>query len=376
MIFAIFVQFSGYMDNYGLDMHCSMILEEYRDSKPVFEKMLEVVRKALEESISENGIYVNAIEARVKTEKSLAGKLELKGSKYDSLSDMTDILGARVITFYTDEVDKIAAMVDRMFDIDWANSVDKRKMHDLDSFGYNSLHYICRIPKNMFFDPAMPQVNEYRFEIQMRTALQHVWAVMDHDTGYKSGVEVPREYLRNLNRLAGMLELADEQFSLIRTGINDYRRKVKGLVASGKFEEVPLDGDSFRSYLELKPFDKLVRRIAAINQAEIHESSSMPYLKVLKDIGMNTLKDVEDFINENSEDAYQFAVYQIANTDIDIISSTVGIQDLCVVYILKKGGGVELLKYMFDELGVSSEYNRQRAERIYEESRQLSFMNR
>lgn len=364
------------MDNYGLDMHCSMILEEYRDSKPVFEKMLEVVRKALEESISENGIYVNAIEARVKTEKSLAGKLELKGSKYDSLSDMTDILGARVITFYTDEVDKIAAMVDRMFDIDWANSVDKRKMHDLDSFGYNSLHYICRIPKNMFFDSAMPQVNEYRFEIQMRTALQHVWAVMDHDTGYKSGVEVPREYLRNLNRLAGMLELADEQFSLIRTGINDYRRKVKGLVASGKFEEVPLDGDSFRSYLELKPFDKLVRRIAAINQAEIHESSSMPYLKVLKDIGMNTLKDVEDFINENSEDAYQFAVYQIANTDIDIISSTVGIQDLCVVYILKKGGGVELLKYMFDELGVSSEYNRQRAERIYEESRQLSFMNR
>ena len=364
------------MDNYGLDMHCTMILEEYRDTRHIYEKMLDIVKQALVDGLEEMGVYVNAIEARVKTEKSLVGKLELKGSKYNMLSDMTDILGARIITFYTDDVDKVAAMADRIFDIDWENSVDKRKMHELDSFGYNSLHYICRIPKKLYYDPACPDINELRFELQMRTALQHVWAVINHDTGYKTGVEVPQEYLRNLNRLAGMMELADEQFSIIRTGINDYRRKVQNLVADGKFEEVPLDGDSFKSYLDLKPFDKLAKRIAAINQAEIHESSPMPYLSVLKDFGLKTLKDLVDFVGENTEDAYQFAVFQISNTDIDIISSTVAIQDLCIVHILKRGGGVEKLKFMFDELGVSSEYNRQRAERIVATANQLSFMHK
>lgn len=362
------------LEKYGLDLHSTMILEEYRENLPVFRKMQEIVHDVLKRSIEENQIYINAIESRIKEEKSLAGKLDLKGDKYSFLSDLTDILGARIITFYSDEVDKVSALVDRIFNIDWKNSVDKRKQHELDSFGYNSLHYICRIPKSVYYDPEHPEINEFRFEIQMRTALQHVWATMYHDIGYKSGVEVPPEHLRNLNRLAGMLELADEQFSLIRTNINDYRRKVQNLVSSGRFDEVPLNGDSFTSYLKLKPFDKLSRKIAAINQAEIHETSSMPYLKILKDFHFETLGDVDHFIKKYSDYAYELAVYQIGNTDLDIIASTVAIQDLCVVFILKKGGGVPMLEHMFDILGGSHDYNKSRAERILETAQQLSFM--
>ena len=360
---------------YGLDLHGTMILEEYRESLPTFQKMLEVVRGNLENSIKCNGLYVTAIETRIKEEKSLAGKLELKGGKYLDLSDITDILGARVITFYADEVDKISAILDRLFEVDWANSVDKRKMHELDSFGYNSLHYICRIPKSLYYDPQYPRLNEFRFEIQMRTALQHVWATMYHDTGYKSGVEVPAEYLRNLNRLAGMLELADEQFSLIRTNINDYRRMVQNLVSSGKFDEVTLDGDSFKSYLKLKPFDKLTRKIAALNQAEVHELSVMPYFEVFRDFGFRTLGDIDAFIRDNRDAAYELAAYQLGNTDLDIIASTIAVQNLCVVYILRKGEGAAGLKRMFDLLGGASEANMARANRLVETASQLKFMN-
>ena len=362
-------------DNYGLDLHCCMILDEYRTALPVFRKIREVVTVALGKAIDDNGIYVTALESRIKQEASLAGKLELKGSKYGSLSDITDIFGARVITFYADEVDKIAALADKIFDVDWANSIDKRKMHELSSFGYNSLHYVCRIPKSLYEDPEMPQINEFRFELQMRTALQHVWANMYHDTGYKSGVEVPSDYLRNLNRLAGMLELADEQFSSIRTNINNYRRLVHQLVSSGRFDEVPLDGDTFGSYLKLKPFDKLNKRIAAINQAEIHPSSSMHYIKALKALGFKTLGDVETLVKDYSDDAYILACFEIGNTDIDIISETVAIQDLLVVHILENGGGRRGLIFLFDTLDGPSDYNEARADRIMAMAAQLPFMN-
>ena len=351
-----------------LDMHCEMILDEYRDRLPVLSKLKEVVLDILKRTLKENNMVVTAIEGRVKTENSLAGKLELKGNKYHTIDDITDIVGVRIITFFSDEVDKIAALVERMFEIDWDNSVDKRKMLEIDRFGYMSLHYICRLPKSLYEDPQQPLLNEMRFELQMRTALQHVWANMQHDTGYKSEVEIPMEHQRSLNRLAGILELADEQFSRIRKEINDYRRNVQSLVASGNFDEVPLNGDTFRSYCELRPFRRLAEKIATINQAELYDDSPMPYYNVLLHLNMKTIGDVERMRSECSEGAYQLALIHLAGTGLDIVAYSVALQNLCIVKILKLGFGVAGLTRMFNTIYGETAYNAQRADRIFQQA--------
>ena len=348
----------------NLDPHCQAILEEYRQAQPSCEEAAIKVRTKLEKVFKQSGLIVAAIESRVKTESSLAGKLELKGSKYASLADITDIVGVRVITFYTDDVDKVASAVERLFKVDWENSVDKRKLHEIDSFGYMSLHYICSMK-------GFP----YRFEIQMRTVLQHAWANMNHDTGYKSGVEIPQEYRRSLSRLAGLLELADEQFSIIRSDLADYRRRVQALVASGNLDEVPLDGDTFRSYLNLKPFDALNRRIASMNQAEIQEMSLMEYLEVFKALQCKTLGDIDRLVKEYSEGAFQLACYQIGLTDLDIISSSLGPQDICIAYIVHSGAGKPGLKLLLDTLNGEAESNAMMAEILLEQTSNLPFMN-
>ncbi len=340
------------------------ILAEYRAQLPLFHDAETKVSALLRQTFSEAGLLVAALESRVKTEESLRGKLELKGDKYHSLGDITDILGLRVITFYIDDVDKVASAVERLFEVDWENSVDKRKLHEIDSFGYLSLHYICRLKD-------FP----YRFEVQMRTVLQHAWANMNHDTGYKSGVEIPKRYIRSLSRCAGILEMVDDEFSKIRSELTDYRRRVRALVASGNLDEVPLDGDSFRSYLELGPFNNLNRRIAAVNQAEIQDASLMPFLAVFKGLNCKTLGDVARLLRENAEGAYQIACYQIGLTDLDIISATLGPQDLCIAFILKSGGGKAGVRYLFDLLNGPSESNEALAEILVEQAADLPFMN-
>ena len=357
-----------------LDIHCEMILDEYREKLPVYEKMKPVVLNLLRTCLNNNRIIVSGLEARVKTEKSLIGKLELKGYKYHSLEDITDILGARIITFYSDEVDIISALAEKLFDIDWDNSIDKRKMLEIDRFGYVSLHYVCRIPETLYKDPELPQLNKIRFELQMRSTLQHVWANMYHDMGYKSDVEVPIEYQRNMSRLAGMLELADEQFSRIRKEINNYRRNVQSLVASGNFDEVPLNGDTFRSFLELRPFRHLADKIASINQGEVYEDSLMPYYNVLIHMDMKTIGDIVRMINENTESAYQLALLQLAGTGLDIVAYSVALQNLCIVTILKKGYGEAGLVHFFDALYGENDYHKQRAQRIYGQAQKINLV--
>ncbi len=357
-----------------LDIHCEMILDEYREKLPVFKKLKDIVIKLLRDRLAKNQIVVSGVEGRVKTEKSLTGKLELKGFKYNTLDDITDILGVRIITFFSDEVDVISALAEQMFEIDWENSVDKRKMLEIDRFGYMSLHYICRLPKAQYHDPEVPELNHLRFELQMRSTLQHVWANMYHDMGYKSDVEIPAEYQRNMSRLAGMLELADEQFSHIRKEINAYRRNVQSLVASGNFDEVPLNGDTFRSFLSLNPFKRLADKMAAINQAELYDDSLMPYYNVLRNLGMKTIGDIVRMRNEHSESAYQLALIQLAGTGLDILAKSAALQNLCIVFILKHGFGAAGLVRLFAALYGDNTYNAQRADRLYEQAKRTNII--
>ena len=129
----------------ALSPHSEALLSEFRELRPQLEQLSEEIYALLSRVLKEQGIELNTIEHRVKTEKSLAGKLAKKGDKYHRLTDVTDLVGMRIVTFYTDDVDKVAAIVKNLFNVDWHNSVDKRKEHQLTSFGYNSLHYICRL---------------------------------------------------------------------------------------------------------------------------------------------------------------------------------------------------------------------------------------
>ena len=336
-----------------LSPHCQLLLQEFRDKRQELLQLDNHVFELICQTLKQQGIELNSIEHRIKTVDSLAGKLERKGEKYRQLSDITDLVGLRIVTFYTDDVDKVAAIISQLFDIDWANSVDKRKLHDLNSFGYNSLHYICNLHGGSF-----------PFEIQIRTALQHTWSAIEHDIGYKGAVKLPPQYRRQFSRLAGMLELADDEFSRLRTTMTEYRRQIQALVKSGNLSDVALSTDSFCSYLELRPFDRLNQRIAAVNQAELFPASLMPFLPILESFGMESLGQVQAMVDELSDAAYQLALSQLAITDLDILSEMVGLQNLCVVYSLKNGGTSDDIKYIYDTLYGASESNLHLADAI------------
>lgn len=146
------------------------------------------------------------------------------------------------------------------------------------------------------------------------------------------------------------------------------------LVKNGKLDDVPLSTETFLGYLDLQPFDRLNRRIAAVNQAEIFPVSMMSYLPVLESFKLETLGDVQHFIDENSDDAYQLAISQLALTDLDILSSNTALQYLCLVYVLKHDGGRDGLKSLYDLINGENDANGIVADMIMEQAKTLPFM--
>jgi len=213
----------------------SPILQEYRDQERLLKLFAKKLGSLLSELIDHSGIRIHSIGLRpdlIKSEASLRTKLEKENSKYSTLGDITDIVGIRVITFFEEDVDVIGDLIQREFNIDRGNSVDKRKQLEVDQFGYLSLHFIISLSEERCKLGEYESFKTLKAEIQVRSVLQHAWAEIEHDIGYKPGSSLPPELKRSFSRIAGLLEIADLEFSRIRNAITVYEKGIGTSIAT------------------------------------------------------------------------------------------------------------------------------------------------
>ena len=317
-----------------MNLKCRLILEDYRKQREDFVKLGDVAHDMLANIAKDLGLTVLAVEHRVKEEKSLAGKLERKGDSYNTLEDITDILGCRVICFLSDEIDKIGKKVEESFVVDWENSSDKRALIKEDAFGYLSLHYICSLP---FGDKWPDEICGKKFEIQIRTILQHAWSAIHHDIGYKSDFGVPREIRRQFARLAGLLELADDEFVRARDNMFDYTEDIRKRIITDDADDVAINMISLNEYvLHNKNMQKLIKEIADISNAEISFIDPESYIPQLAYLGIKKLGDIEVMLKDNYELALKLANKALSVANLDIVSSNVALRFLCRAELLNK----------------------------------------
>jgi hypothetical protein len=212
--------------------------------------------------------------------------------------------------------------------------VDKRALIKANSFGYLSLHYICSLPEGRDYPP---ELCGRKFEIQVRTTLQHTWACIEHDMGYKGEFGIPRVAVRQFARIAGLLELADDEFVRVRDTVHAYTRDIKQKIADDDADDVLIDSVSLREYvLHNRKMRGLLDEMAAICGAEIREISPENYLEQLRWLGKRNLGDLEQLLEKNHDLALALAKKALENTDLDILSSSVGLRFLCRAELLNK----------------------------------------
>ncbi|MCI6018933.1 MAG: hypothetical protein MRZ59_08825 [Clostridiales bacterium] len=235
------------------------ILNEYYQNLDVYKKLKYDVEEIITNLLDDNQVKISNMTLRIKSEQALKNKV-LSKAKYDHLDEITDILGCRIVTLFESDVEKIFEALKKTFDI--VEIVDKRKKHRVNhiEFGYTSLHLVVQFTDSRCELVEYKKYKNIKFEIQLRTVLQHAWAEVEHGLGYKSFYEPPMEIKRKLNRLAATLEILDEEFESIRYSIALYHSSIE---KEEKVLKTDINKDSLIAYMNTSPvINEIVTPIA------------------------------------------------------------------------------------------------------------------
>ena len=318
---------------------------------PIYELYSQLLARFMERACDQFGI-LGIVNTRTKTIPSFAEKTIRKSHKYgDPINQLTDLCGARIITLTQEETDRISKYIREHFIVDEENSLDLRTLLKAEEFGYRSVHYVVQLNKdstelqhvvkqleaeecNQGLD-AIEEIGTRKAEIQVRTLLQHAWAMISHDRFYKSNFEIPEQFKRELARVAALLEAADEEFGMTTQGIDDYRMDYGAYMSH---EEIRQEVDKLEMVLSYNPGNlNLAHRIGQLSMAMHDWPRALKVLEpfrdsgnpiILRDIGMvkhrsnsDGRADLEKAVSLDPNDAIAWCALGDSLRDVDMASA-------------------------------------------------------
>ncbi|HEY0762703.1 MAG TPA: hypothetical protein VGD61_10070 [Pyrinomonadaceae bacterium] len=317
--------------------HVKSIPEQYDAKLSLYSEFTTKIEQLIADILRQNRVNIHSVTSRVKDRVSLAKKLNRPDSKYQDLSEVTDVTGIRITTFFCDDVDRVAEIIEREFQIDQSNSIDKRAVLDPDRFGYLSLHHVVSLSSERCQLVEYQRFGELRCEIQTRSILQHAWAEIEHDLGYKSAASVPNEIRRRFSRLAGLLELADQEFAAIRDELSEYEDTVDEKIRSEP-HAVDINKASIQSYIARSEIVKrLDRFIANCNQGSVNQKyrDERPETGIerLAVCGIHSIAALDNALLNNEKLIMAFAEHWLARTKTQM-SFAPGVSILYLMFLL------------------------------------------
>ena len=191
-------------------------IDSYADRYEEFQALAETAEKFVEESLQDHNYSLHTVAGRAKSPSSLRFKVLQKGYT-DPASQLTDVLGVRVITYFSIEVDRIVERLRPLLTV--REHLDRRaKLVESGKFGYRSVHIVGQLSKRSLKE--VPDLKGRVFEIQIRSLLDHAWAEIEHEIVYKSGIEFPEGVPRRFSAIAASFELLEDDFLRLRGDID------------------------------------------------------------------------------------------------------------------------------------------------------------
>lgn len=270
----------------------------YSENRKIYKNLCDKIEFILKELLRIEKINIHSITSRAKDLESFEQKI--KNPKYDNPQDqITDLAGIRIVCYVESDLKHICEIIETNFKIDPQNSGNKSDLLGEDKVGYRSIHYICELQNNRICLPEYQQFKSLKFEIQIRTILQHAWAEIEHDRSYKFSGKLPQEISRSFRLLAGNLEMIDKGFDDIATAIDKISAEVIKGTETGNLE-FDINGTTLKNYLNIK-FKISISSSFIKPDFGTNDNGREDILDELQNFGLITIDDLDKIIPKDFE---------------------------------------------------------------------------
>ena len=168
-----------------------------------------------ESRISGKPSPIDAIKSRIKSPRSIIGKLKRRGfpiSLQSMIDNLNDIGGIRVICPFIEDIYTVADMLMRQDDLTLIEKKDY--IANPKPNGYRSLHLILEVP--IFLAERTQPV---RIELQIRTMAMDFWASLEHKIYYKFEGNAPGYISRDLRECSDIVSMLDAKMLQLNEAI-------------------------------------------------------------------------------------------------------------------------------------------------------------
>jgi len=157
---------------------------------------------------------IDRVSARAKSPGRFVGKAKKLTDegvrKYEHpFEQIQDLVGARVVVFYKQDVDAVSEVLNRYF-----RKIESKDLvpDSVSEFGYVGRHFILAIPEDVVDDHVDRSKTPQFFELQVKTLFQHAWSEAEHDLAYKPSEPLTPYQQRQIAFTAAQAWGADEIF--------------------------------------------------------------------------------------------------------------------------------------------------------------------
>jgi putative GTP pyrophosphokinase len=315
------------------------ILAVFDTRKDVFAKFTSEIERLLVELLPRRDVH--KIEPRVKERDSLEEKLFRPQKPYSQLEDITDICGLRIITYFADAVPKVFKIIKKEFHVE--DPSDKVDLLNPDQFGYLSFHCIITLPRRRTRTTENKAFIGLTAEIQIRSILQHAWAEIEHDLGYKSTHAIPRRVRRPFSRLAGLLELGDSEFIRIRNELEALDREIAREISDSP-AALSVDKNSVAAFIKNSSIiSRIENHVSEVVHLRLVFSDDFveAYVARLAFLRINTIGEAERQLIKRVKVVTKFLIAWFRGAGdgrLNFIPKGISISFLCWAVALEKGG--------------------------------------